>query len=704
MVERRARDEASVPKRVRARPRGRPVRWRVGIDTGGTFTDLVALEIRARGGPASVVVPVVVKVPSTPRAPEAGVLHALRELERRLGERARDAEFEVVHGTTVATNAVLEGRGARVVLVTNRGFEDLIEIGRQARPDLYDLEPQRPEPLVARAHRVGVDERTLAGGERLVPLSPRELARAVRAVARRRPESIAIGLLHSYANPAAERELERALARLAVPISRSSEVAPLMREYERYSTTVANAALAPLCRRYLERLARARPRTKLFVLQSHGGWTGARRAARTPVRFVLSGPAGGLAAAAKRLAARGDAGAVSLDMGGTSTDVGLVLGEPRRTDTVDLAGRPLLVDALEIHSIGAGGGSVIWIDDGGGLRAGPRSAGADPGPACYGRGREPCITDAHVVLGRLPLRDPLGGAIELDAERARAAFTPLARRLRRNSIAVAAAALDVVDAAMEQAIKRITLERGHDPRDLALFAFGGAGGLHACRLARRLEMRAVVVPPLPGATSAWGMATGDARHSVSQGIVRTLDDAGMRELARVARRVADEAARTFRRELGLGDDRTKMRAACRYLGQSFELEVPFTPARARLAAAFEREHRRRFGFLLEGAAMQCVALHATASRPSRLGRVRAAAARRPAARAATAARVATAPVRFRAGAPPVATPVFERARLAAGMRGAGPAIVVEPTATTVVEPGFRFAVDATGCLILTPEA
>jgi N-methylhydantoinase A len=705
MVERRARVEALVRSHVRARRRGGPARWRVGIDTGGTFTDLVAIEMDGRSGSraAAAAAPVVVKVPSTPHAPEAGVLHALRELSARIAARSPEPRFEVVHGTTVATNAVLEGRGARVVLVTNRGFEDLIEIGRQARPDLYDLEPQRPAPLVARDGRVGVNERTLHTGEQLVPLTQREVARAVREVARRRPESIAVGLLHAYANPASERALGRALASLGVPISLSSQVAPLLREYERLSTTVANAALAPLCRRYLERLARALPRTRLFVLQSNGGWTGALRAARTPVRFVLSGPAGGLAAAARRLAARGDAGAVSLDMGGTSTDVGLVLGEPRRTDQIDLAGRPLLVDALEIHSIGAGGGSVLWIDDGGALRAGPRSAGADPGPACYGRGSEPCVTDAHVLLGRLPLTGRLGGAIALDAERSRAAFAPLARRLRRPPLAVAAAALAVVDSSMEQAIKRITLERGHDPRDLALFAFGGAGGLHACRLARRLEMRCVVVPPLPGATSAWGMATGDARRSESQGIVRTLDDAAVRELARVARRLVRAASRALARELGPGELRTGVRAACRYVGQSFELEVPFAPARARLAAAFAAEHERRFGFVLDGAPIQCVALHATASRPGLFAGARTPRPRRPAVRPAAPARTGTTPVRFGAGAKPAAAALYDRERLAPGMRGRGPAVVVEPTATTVVEPGFRFDVDATGCLVLTPE-
>jgi N-methylhydantoinase A len=716
------------------KPRLRRIRFRVGIDTGGTFTDLVAIGAggsRGAGPTDGAGRTFVVKVPSTPRDPEQGVRHALRELARRLALEAPAVragarpQLEIVHGTTVATNAVLEGRGARVVLVTNAGFEDLIEIGRQARPDLYDLSPLRPPALVARGDRLGLAERTLHTGARIVRPGAGALRQLLAAVKRRRPEALAIGLLHSYANPAAEIEVERALAPLALPISRSSAIAPLFREYERLSTTVANAALAPLCKRYLERLARALPRTQLFILQSNGGWTSARQAARTPVRFVLSGPAGGVAAAARRLATRratlrgrgaggaaGASGVVSLDMGGTSTDVGLVLGEPRRTDVVDLAGRPLLVDALEIHSIGAGGGSVLWVDDGGALRAGPRSAGVDPGPACYGRGTEPCVSDAHLLLGRLPVRGRLGGAIELDVARSRAAFAPLARRLKCTPLAVAAAALEVVDAAMAKAIAAITLERGHDPRELSLFAFGGAGGLHACRLARRLEMRGALVPPLPGATSAWGMATGDARHSLSQGIVRRVDRVGMEELARVAAALARRARRELARDLGAdavrsgAAIRTELRAACRHVGQSFELDIPFTPDLATLAAAFRRAHRERYGFELADVPVECVALRASAVQPSRFheGAARRAPARTPRARSAAAAIGDCTPVRFAGAAAPVATPIVARDRLLPGMRMRGPAIVVEATATTVVEPGFSLAVDAGGTLILTRDA
>jgi len=670
------------------------LRLRVGIDSGGTFTDLVALG----GG-----IELAFKLPSTPDDPARAVERALDELGRRLADRlprrlarhgrAPPVELEVVHGTTVATNALLEGRAARVVFVTNAGFEDLLEIGRQARPDLYDLHPRRPPPLVDRALRMGVDERTLADGTRLRRPSGRELDALLRRVRAARPEALAIGLLHAWREPAGEREIERALRRLRLPISRSSDVAPLLREYERFSTTVANSALAPLCRRYLGRLARRRARTRLFVLQSNGGLTTARAAARAPVRIVLSGPAGGVAAAHSRLRAAGAAGAITLDMGGTSTDLGLVLGEPRRTDQVDLDGRPLLVDALEIHSIGAGGGSRLWIDDGGSLRVGPRSSGADPGPACYGRGVEPCLTDAHALLGRLPLEERLGGAIALDAGRSLAAIAPLARRLRASPVAVAAAALDVADAAMERAMKRVSLERGHDPRELALFVFGGAGGLHACRLARRLGMREVIVPPWPGATSAWGMATSDARLAVAQGLVREVDGRAGAELERAFARLSARARRELRSELGPGPVRIERVAACRYRGQSFELQVPFARD---LRRRFEALHQQRFGFRHSGSAVECVALHVAAIRRSPPPR-RGAARDDP-----RAARLEPVLARFpdSGDLEPRRVPRLRRDELRPGRTVRGPFVLLESTATTIVEPGFQARVDSSGCLRL----
>jgi N-methylhydantoinase A len=378
-------------------------------------------------------------------------------------------------------------------------------------------------------------------------------------------------------------------------------------------------------------------------------------------------------------------------MGGTSTDVGLVSGAPRRTDQVDLCGAPLLVDALDLQSIGAGGGSILWIDEGGSLRVGPRSAGADPGPACYGRGTLPCLTDAHVVLGRLPISGRLGGAITLDPTRSHAALARLGRRLGVAPVALAAAALEIADAAMEQAIKKMSLERGRDPRELALFSFGGAGGLHACRLARRLEMREVIVPPLPGATSAWGMATSEARLARSRGRVATIGTRLDRALVRDLDDLASAVRRELLEELGPGPLRVERSVACRYHGQSFELEVPFA---ADLARRFEALHEERYGFRQTGAEIECVALRAAAVRST------------PAPRAPS-------PSRTTSVAPPTAVlarfPLgrelaarralrFERESLRPGVVLRGPCIVLEPTATTVVEPGFVARVDATGCL------
>lgn len=423
--------------------------WRVGIDTGGTFTDLVAL------GPDG---PVEVKVPSHPQDPSRAVHAALQEFHQRRPDARR--AMVVIHGSTVATNALLEQRLGRVVLVTNQGFEDLIEIGRQARDQLYALEPGRAPALVAARDRIGVPERTTATGERQRVPAAVEIEAMIRQVARRSPDAIAIGLLHAYRNPAAEKQIRRALQGLGTPLCTSHEVAPRIREYERLSTTVANAALLPVMQDYLRQLQRRIRGTPLWMMQSSGGLTDMKHASRFPVQLVLSGPAGGLHAAERFAADDSLPPLVTLDMGGTSTDVGLIIQKARRTDQIEPGDRPLMVEAVELHTIGAGGGSQIWLDTAGSLRVGPASSGADPGPACYGRGTVPCVTDAHAVLGRLPLKKPLGGSVQLQPDRSQEALSRLARKLSRSlkTIELARAVLDITDAAMVRAIKQITLE------------------------------------------------------------------------------------------------------------------------------------------------------------------------------------------------------------------------------------------------------
>lgn len=675
---------------ARKRPRATR-RWRVGIDTGGTFTDLAAV------GPSETFA---VKVPSTPQDPSRAVLRALEQLLEE-HPRLRAEPLSIVHGSTVATNALLEKRLARVAFLTNEGFEDLIEIGRQARSDLYSLEPSRPDPLVGREDRCGVPERTGADGKRLRRPSARDLAALRSWIERRRPDSIAIGLLHSYANGAAERELERALRPLCIPMTRSSAVAPRFREYERFSTTVANAALLPLISRYLESLRVRLRGHDLMIEQSNGGLTSVADARQHPVRLVLSGPAGGVHGARHRLSLRDRRFAITFDMGGTSTDVCLLRGDAERTEQVDLAGRPLLVEALEIRSIGAGGGSILWQDQGGALRVGPQSAGADPGPACYGKGSVPCVTDAHVVLGRLPLSRKLGGSIVLDPRRSERALQLLAKRFRTSPLILAERVLEVTDAHMEQAIKKISLERGHDPRDAVLFSYGGAGGLHACRLCTRLGLREVLIPPLPGASCAYGMAVADARLDVARGLLVPIDSGSRALLQREIAALRARARRLLQRELGPGPIKLEARVACRYRGQSYELNVPFAHD---LRRPFERLHQRRYGFVMPDQPLECVALQATAIRR---GATPPHPPTPPRGRAPELTGMRRVPVWFAdaAGLPrPRLVPVLERTRLVPGWRAAGPLIIEEDTATTVVEPGFELSVDERLHLRLRPRA
>ncbi len=505
------------------------------------------------------------------------------------------------YGSTVATNALLERRGARVALVTTAGFEDVLEIGRQTRPELYDLEPRRPEPLVASRDRFGVPERVLADGRVERALDVRGARRIAAAVRRRRAQAVAICLLHSYRNPVHEARLARAFEGAGLHVTVSHRLLREYREYERVATTVVNAYVGPLMTAHVGRLAAAAP-GGVRVMQSNGGLVGGATAAAEPVRTVLSGPAGGVAGAAELARRAGFPRVVTLDMGGTSTDVSLVDGEPAARGETSIGGLPIRVPAIDIHTVGAGGGSVARVDVGGALRVGPQSAGADPGPACYGRGTLPTVTDANLLLGRLVAHAFLGGDMTLDVARARAAVAPLARRLGGSIEAAAAGVVAVVTAAMERALRVITVERGHDPREFTLVAFGGAGGLHAAALARALGMRRVYVPPHPGLLSAWGVLAAAPIRDVTRTLGR-LDPApevlasGLRVLARDARAaIAQDGVRRPRLEPSLD---------VRYAGQSYELTVPF---RAAWRRDFHRRHRQLFGHAAPDRPLEVVTL------------------------------------------------------------------------------------------------
>jgi N-methylhydantoinase A/oxoprolinase/acetone carboxylase beta subunit len=538
----------------------------VGVDTGGTFTDLVAAD------------GTVAKVPSTPAEPGRAVAVAVAAA---VGEGGVEV---LAHGTTVATNALLERRGAVVALVTNEGFEDVIEIARQNRPSLYDPFVDRPAPLVERRHRYGIGGRLAADGTELVPVDLAALPELAPEV-----EAVAVCLLHADLDDAHERAVADELERRGHDVSRSTAVSPEYREYERTLTTVVNAYLRPACRTYLRGLASVAP--EVLVLTSAGGLVPVAGAADLPASLLLSGPAGGVTAAAAVAAANGFADCITFDMGGTSTDVCLVRGGvPEAAPGRVVGGFPIRLASLDVHTIGAGGGSLARLDAGGALVIGPESAGAVPGPACYGHGGErPAVTDADLVAGRIDPDASFPGLGRLDVAAARVA-------LDRAGV-TAEGVIAVVDAAMERALRAVSVERGVDPRELALVAFGGAGPLHACALADALGMAVVVVPPRAGVLSAVGVLAAPRRRDLVRSWPAPGDHAGVDDARRA---LGAEAA-----ALVGGGAEVVTALDCRYEGQSHELTVPDV-------AAFAAEHERRNGYARPGAAVDVIAVRATA--------------------------------------------------------------------------------------------
>jgi N-methylhydantoinase A len=694
----------------------------IAIDTGGTFTDCVWIEdgvLRT------------LKVFSTPDDPSRAIGEALRKIGEASGKTGEAltktgvrgktaAALTLLHGTTVGTNALLQRRGARVALITTSGFEDVIEIGRQARPRLYDLFFDRVEPLVSREMRFGAAERTDSEGRVLERLSEAELARLRDAVRIADPDAIAISLLFSFANPENEVAIAAALAELSKPISASHRILPEFREYERTSTVVMNAYLQPLMQSYMERLAKRAseygeestpkrtrvPPPRVYVMQSSGGITALESAAREPVRTVLSGPAGGLVGAAAMAARSGFRKIVSFDMGGTSTDVAAVQDEVRTSGSSEVAGLPVGIPMLEIHTVGAGGGSLARFDAGGSLRVGPESAGADPGPICYGRGIEPTVTDANLLLGRLRPDRFLGGEFRLDLERARRITAEWLKRQKHGArLSVeefCAGIIRVVNANMERALRVVSIERGYDPRAFALVAFGGAGGLHACELAESLAIPTVMIPARPGALSAFGILVSDVVKDYSRTLLWRIGDhpsEGMQrtKLEREFRKLESVAQKEFRAERWSGDIQSGVQyersVDLRYRGQGYELNVA---AAGNLSARFHDEHQRRYGYHHAGREIELVTVRLRARLRSQESQPKFI--RRKVVRNARVAPIERAPVFFHGKT--VTTPVFERGDLIAGRLMRGPAVITEYSATTVIPPGKKFWVDGAENLVI----
>ena len=574
---------------------------RIGVDTGGTFTDFVF----ERDGRLQLF-----KLPTTPSDPSLAIRQGLERICAETGSKLD--HLEIVHGTTIGTNALLQRRGARIALITTKGFEDVLAIGRQARPELYNLNAVKPPPLVDDELRLGISERVIASGEVLEPLNERELQSLVTKLKRAKVEAIAVSLLFSFLHPQHEERIASSLASLDVPLSVSSRILPEYREYERTSTIVINAYLQPLMGRYLTRVYPRKSAANLRVMQSSGGSISADVAATEPVRTILSGPSGGVVGALRAAQSAGIQNVITFDMGGTSTDVALCdSGAIRTTNEAMVAGLPVAVSVMDIHTVGAGGGSIARVDEGGSLRVGPESAGADPGPACYGRSLLPTVTDAHVVLGHFGGGGLLGGEFKLDEERARQAMTKLAEDLskvsgKRCSVTAAAeGVLSVANTNMERALRHISVERGHDPRQFALLPFGGAGGLHAVDLARALRIPTIIAPVAPGALSAVGVLVADVIKDQSRTVMFTYEAKSIARLGKVFGELEREATAVLSAEgFARARQRHERSLAMRYRGQSFELEVPNTTGD--LAAAFHRAHRERYGYAQEESAIEIV--------------------------------------------------------------------------------------------------
>jgi N-methylhydantoinase A len=743
---------------------------RVAIDTGGTFTDCVWIDATGRTR--------MLKVFSTPADPSQAIIEGLGKINHQ-------GEFVILHGTTVGTNTLLERKGARTALITTAGFEDAIEIGRQARPKLYDFFFDRVEPLVPADLRFGIEERTASDGEILTSPTLADMRSLASQIAAKQPQSAAISLLFSFANPGNELAIAEALKPLGIPLSISHQILPEFREYERMSTVVINAYLQPVMQRYLERLERRiaagpqrlkphlsgqsygtaeavpfpnllsmkqRPsgkmqsvnaedqrfgveqrfsaalrqsksigalapevpqRARIFVMQSSGGITALAAAAREPVRTVLSGPAGGVVGAAASARRSGFERIIAFDMGGTSTDVSLVEGAVTTASRAEVAGLPIGVPMLDIHTVGAGGGSLARFDAAGVLRVGPESAGADPGPICYGRGTQPTVTDANLLLGRLQPTRFLGGDFTLDLERTRSITRDWLNR-QGNPLTLekfAAGVVRVVNATMEKAIRVVSIERGRDPRDFALVAFGGAGGLHACALAEALSIPNVVISALPGALSALGILVSDVVKDYSRTVLFSV--AGKLPQTRLLQDFAvleKQAAKDFDQEGWQGKIRYRRSVDIRYHGQGYELNLPLTK---NLLGDFHNEHHRRYGYSHPRRATELVTLRLRASVKSDAARVE----KTNHVRTGTPVSLSRAkprdPSQAKLGSPsppkaPVLfdskklhTKIYSRDELNSGKTYFGPAIITEYSATTVIPPGQRFHLDSAANLIVT---
>jgi N-methylhydantoinase A len=679
---------------------------KLGVDVGGTFTDLVLIDERTK-------LINITKVPSTPRSPDQGVLNGIKKVSSLFKIDPSEIDF-LIHGTTVATNALIERKGIETALIVTKGFRDVLHIARQIRPKLYNFFERRPDPFIPRHLRFEVPERILYTGEVKQPLDEEAVRLVAGQIAEQKIGVVAISLLHSYANPVHERRIREILLEKipGLKVSLSSEVLPEFKEYERMSTTVINAYVMPIVERYLqqiqERLKQLQVKSDLHIMQSNGGVMTSETAGQRSVHTVLSGPAAGVLGGVTLAKMVNEESVITIDMGGTSFDVSLAYkGSPTFTMESDIGGHVIKIPMIDIKTLGAGGGSIAWVDQGGALQVGPQSAGADPGPACYGQGgREPTVTDANIILGYLNPNYFLGGEMKLKVELAKEVILERAARPMGLSLEQAAEGIvRVVNSTMIRGIRMVSVERGYDPRDFTMVCFGGAGPVHAVKLAQELNIPRLIVPEGPGVNCALGLLMADFRHDYSQTflhLLRTLDPATLSQGFRI---LEEKALRQMIHEGVPEKDVLLLRSLdLRYLGQGYELEVPAPNKEYQkedlgaLGLDLSRVHHDKYGYSMSPETVEIVNLRLTAigglSKPEI--KEEADAGRDPRGALKEHRRIYM-DGKF------VEVPIYERRKLKCGNGIKGPAIIEQLDSTTVLFEGYDAAVDRYRNLIIERE-
>lgn len=645
----------------------------IGIDTGGTFTDFVFFNGHSL---------IIHKVPSTPEDPSKAIISGIKEV---LGDK--QLNLQIVHGTTVATNALLERKGARIALITTKGFEDVIQIGRQNRGELYDIFWEAPIPLVDKSLRLGISERTTYEGKITEKINKSEVLKLSAKIKRLNVEGIAICFLHSYANPRNEERAEKYLGSLGLPISTSSKILPEFREFERTSTIVANSYLLPKVKNYMDTLSKKLPGAEISIMQSSGGIMSPEQASTEPVRIILSGPAGGVVGATKIAKLAGHEKIITYDMGGTSTDVALCEDGPKFTTETLIDGIPIKIPMIDITTIGAGGGSIARIDSGGALKVGPESAGADPGPACYGRGSEPTVTDANIVLGRIKPESFLGGRMKIFPQKSESSLRKLARRLNLSIEQVAEGIIKVANANMERALRVISIGKGYDPREFVLVSFGGAGGLHACELAQGMEIKTIIFPKDPGVLSALGMLTADTFKDYSVTVFLNQEEANSNAIEEAFSLLEIKAHKDFPTH----KIKSRRFLDVRYKRQSHEITVPYTK---NFISTFHRKHKKMYGYNKTKSEVEIITLRLRAIAKKReleipqLNNDK--------------TKIKTSKERIIFGGKNVSAVIYSRNDLYPSFKFEGPALVLEDTSTILIPPGYKCHVDDWGNIISVP--